>query len=273
MSAPDTDDDPLAQAYNRGLALEKAGDLDGAEAAYREALRLDPADHGGVSVRLAAMGRASAPDAAPPAYVATLFDQNAACFDDMLVEQLGYAVPMLVRERVAALGLGPWKRMLDLGCGTGLTGASMTDLAQDITGVDLAEAMLDEAHERGCYDSLYVAEAVEFLQEAEDGPWDLITATDVLPSIGGLAPFFDGLDRSLSPGGVLVVSAETLPEDQMAGADWKVGAKHRYAHAQAYLMSLLAAHGYDCLECLPITVRYDEGSPVPGFLIIARRGE
>ena len=88
--------DPLAEAYNRGLALEKAGDIAGAEAAYREALALDPADHGGVSIRLAAMGRAEAPDRAPDAYVATLFDQNAANFDDMLVEQLGYAVPMLV---------------------------------------------------------------------------------------------------------------------------------------------------------------------------------
>ena len=149
MPDAETDDDALALAYNRGLRLEKAGDLDGAEAAYREVLALDPADHGGASVRLAAMGRAPSPDAAPPAYVATLFDQNAAQFDDMLVEQLGYAVPMLVRERIAALGLGPWQRMLDLGCGTGLTGASMTDLAREITGVDLAEAMLDEAHERG----------------------------------------------------------------------------------------------------------------------------
>ena len=39
------------------------------------------------------MGRADAPERAPDAYVATLFDQNAEHFDDMLVEQLGYAVP------------------------------------------------------------------------------------------------------------------------------------------------------------------------------------
>lgn len=152
----DDDDDALAEVYNRGLALEKAGDGDGAAAAYREVLRLDPADHGGVAIRLAAMGLGPVPVAAPEAYVATLFDQNAAQFDDMLVEQLGYAVPMLVRERFGALGLGPFARMLDLGCGTGLTGASMTDLAGEITGVDLAEQMLDEAHERDCYDALYV---------------------------------------------------------------------------------------------------------------------
>lgn len=272
--APETDarEERLAAAYNRGLALEKAGDVDGAAAAYREVLALDPDDHGGASIRLAAMGRAPAPDAAPPAYVATLFDQNAASFDDMLVGQLGYAVPMLVRERIAALGLGPWARMLDLGCGTGLTGASMTDMAGEITGVDLAEAMLDEAHERGCYDALYIAEAAAFLEEAAEAgdiPWDLITATDVLPYIGALEPFFTGLDRALAPGGVLVVSTEAAPG---GGAPWRIGARHRYTHSERYLAALISAHGLKTLECGPITVRHDEGVPVPGHLIVARRG-
>ena len=184
--------DPLAEAYNRGLALEKSGDFAGAEIAYREALALDPADHGGVSIRLAAMGRADAPAHAPDAYVATLFDQNAAQFDDMLVEQLGYAVPMLVRERLEALAPGPYPRLLDLGCGTGLTGVSLNDWCPHITGVDLSAGMLDEAYERGVYDDLYVAEAVEFLEETDDPPWDMITATDVLPYIGRLGRFFAG---------------------------------------------------------------------------------
>lgn len=265
---PPEDDDPLALAYNRGLALEKSGDLDGAAAAFAQVLALDPEDHGGAAIRLAAMGRGAVPASAPPAYVATLFDQNAAQFDDMLVEQLGYAVPMLVRERIAALGLGPWARMLDLGCGTGLTGASMMDLADDITGVDLAEAMLDEAHERDAYDTLYVAEAAAFLTEADEDPWDLITATDVLPYIGALEPFFAGLDRALTPGGVVVLSSETNPDNP---ADWSIGAKHRYAHTQGYLSRLMQAHALTPLEVQPITVRYDEGAPVPGHLLIAQR--
>ena len=60
----DFDEDRLAEAYERALALEKAGDVDGAEAAWREVLALDPADHCGASVRLAALGRAPDPDKA-----------------------------------------------------------------------------------------------------------------------------------------------------------------------------------------------------------------
>ena len=78
--------------------------------------------------------------------MATLFDQCAERFDEMLVEQLGYSVPMALRQRLAELAPGPYARMLDLGCGTGLTGASLADMAGEITGVDLAEGMLDQAH-------------------------------------------------------------------------------------------------------------------------------
>ncbi|MEL6998995.1 MAG: methyltransferase domain-containing protein [Pseudomonadota bacterium] len=263
----DDEDDALAEAYNRGLDLEKAGDLDGAEAAYREALILDPDDHGGVSIRLAAMGRISAPERAPDAYVATLFDQNAVNFDDMLVEQLGYAVPMMVREKLEELAPGPYPRLLDLGCGTGLTGVSLDDWCDHITGVDLSEAMLDEAHERGVYDDLYVAEACDFLEASEDGPWDLIAATDVLPYIGDLGRFFAGATQQLRSAGLVVVSCESEPGQT---ADYTVGAKHRYAHAPGYISSLLERHGFVTLAFDPITVRYDEGAPVPGYLVVAR---
>jgi predicted TPR repeat methyltransferase len=48
----------------------------------------------------------------------------------MLVDQLGYHVPMMLREAFEAQGLGPFARMLDLGCGTGLTGESLEDMAE-----------------------------------------------------------------------------------------------------------------------------------------------
>lgn len=269
------DDHPLAIAYNRGLDLQKAGDMDGAAQAFREALELDPADHGGLVFRLAAMGFGDLPAILSPAYVATLFDQAADTFDETLVEKLGYAVPMLVRERIEAHGLGPWQRLLDLGCGTGLMGASLSDMAPHLTGIDLSEAILKQAAERECYDDFYVGDAVSFLNEGplDAGRWDLITATDVLPYIGALEDFFVGVERMLAPGGAIVFSTETLVPDTFEGRDWTIGTGYRYAHHPDYIARHLAAIGCNICEQGLITVRTDNGEPVPGHLVMALRPE
>ncbi|WP_428527907.1 tetratricopeptide repeat protein [Roseibium sp.] len=47
MPAATVENAALAEAYNRGLKLEKAGDLVAAAGSYREALALDPFDPGG----------------------------------------------------------------------------------------------------------------------------------------------------------------------------------------------------------------------------------
>ena len=57
-----TDWEALERAYNRALALEKAGRLDEAAEAYRAVLAIDPDDCGGAAVRLAAIGRAASPE-------------------------------------------------------------------------------------------------------------------------------------------------------------------------------------------------------------------
>ena len=266
------EDDALAEAYARGLAAERGGDASAAVAAFREALALDPADHGGVALRLAALGAAPAPEKAPPAYVATLFDQHAEVFDGMLVDQLGYHAPMRIRERFQALGLGPFGRLLDLGCGTGLVGESLEDMAAHRTGVDLAEGMLEIADEKEVYDALFVGDAEGFLAAAEDEVWDLITAADVLPYLGETDALFAAVARRLAPGGLFVFSTETAPDSAFDGRSWLVLPQRRYAHAFTAVEGGLAAAGLAVLEAEPIVVRYEEGRPSPGHLVIARKG-
>ncbi|MBN9669215.1 methyltransferase [Roseibium aggregatum] len=269
------ENEALAEAYNRGLQLQKAGDFTGAEAAFREALTLDPDDTGGVSIRLAAIGADRAPPKMPDAYVATLFDQHADVFDEILVDELGYCVPLLVRDLIGRLGLGPFERLLDLGCGTGLTGAALADCTAQRTGVDLSERIVELAFDREVYDALYVGEAVEFLQEFEedDGSrpvWDLIAATDVFPYLGAVEPFLSGAADRLTPGGCLAFSTETLGEDLLRGRPYMVGPHNRYGQSEAYILSSLEAAGFDVLAMDPITVRLEEGEPVPGHLVMAR---
>ena len=262
------DEEKLAEAYNRALALEKAGDIDAAVEAYRECLELDPEDHGGASVRIASLGRGDAPPRAPDAYVETLFDQHADAFEEILVEQLGYMVPILVRQRFQALNLGPFKRMLDLGCGTGLTGGTLRDMAEDITGIDISENMVEIAHEKDLYETLFVAEVEDFLEDNDEEPFDLVTATDVLPYLGALEPLFFGAAENMVRGGIFAFSSETLQAED--NATYRVGPHQRFLHSEHYIRERLDATGFEVIEITDINVRMQDGEPSPGHLVIAR---
>ncbi|MCJ8518126.1 putative TPR repeat methyltransferase [Pseudorhizobium tarimense] len=262
------DEEALAEAYDRALALEKSGDVDAAVAAYHEVLEIDPEDHGGAAVRIAALGRGETPPKAPDAYVETLFDQHAESFEDILVEQLGYAVPVMVRQRLQDLKLGPFKRMLDLGCGTGLTGGTMRDMVDDITGIDISENMVEIAHEKDLYETLYVAEVEDFLEDNDDEAFDLITATDVLPYLGALEPLFFGVAENMVPGGIFLFSSETLAADD--GRSYIVGPHQRFLHSETYIRSRLTETGFELLEITEINVRMQDGQPSPGHLVIAK---
>ena len=218
-----TPDDELADAYNEALALEKAGYHAAAAKAYARLLALDPDDHGGAAVRLAAMGLGDTPGRAPEAYVEMLFDQHAAVFDDILVDQLGYHVPLLVRQALLDHAPGPFQRVLDLGCGTGLAGVALADMTGHRTGIDLSANMIDLAAEHELYDDLYVGDAVSFVQEVDDEPWDLVVATDVLPYLGDVAALFAGVRRISTPDAMFGFSTEVLPDGVMAGRDFMVG--------------------------------------------------
>lgn len=262
------DEEALAEAYNRALELEKSGDLDAAAKAYAEVLELDPEDHGGAAVRLASMGRGETPPRAPDAYVETLFDQHAESFEDILVEQLGYTVPMMVRQHLQSLDLGPFKRMLDLGCGTGLTGGALRDMAEDITGLDISENMVQIAHEKDLYETLYVGEVEDFLEDNDDEPFDLITATDVLPYLGALEPIFFGAAENMVKGGIFVFSSETLPAED--GRPYIVGPHQRFVHAESYILDRLKETGFELIEMSEINVRMQDGKPSPGHLVVTR---
>ncbi|WP_206454221.1 class I SAM-dependent DNA methyltransferase [Aurantimonas marina] len=266
------DEAALTDAYERALSLEKAGAHAAAAEAYRECLAIDPEDHGGAAVRIAAMGLGEAPESAGDAYVATLFDQHAEAFEDILVRQLGYGVPGLMAARLAEIAPGRHQRVLDLGCGTGLAGETLRDRATTLIGVDLSEGMIETCFDKGVYDDLYIGEAVGFLADFdEEDPFDLIVAADVLPYLGGLDGLFSGVAARLAGGGIFGFSTETLSNAAFDGRDFMVGPHQRFHHREAYLQDRLTAHGFDCLECGSIIVRLQEGQPAPGHLVLARR--
>jgi len=265
------EDDALADAYNAALTLEKAGDYDAASIAYAQVLKLDPEDHGGAAVRLAALGRGETPQKAPAAYVETLFDQHADSFESILVDQLGYDVPAMMADRLQTLGLGPFKRTLDLGCGTGLVAEALAGQAGDLVGIDIAENMVEFADEKEIYESLYVAEAEDFLADNDEPIFDLITAADVLPYLGNLDALFAGAAANLAPGGIFVFSSETQPEETMGHAPFMVTPHQRFAHAESYVRERMQAAGFEVIEVSAINVRMQDDAPTPGHLVLGVR--
>jgi predicted TPR repeat methyltransferase len=128
------------------------------------------------------------------------------------------------------------------------------------------------AWDREVYDDLYVAEAVRFLEEEEEGePWELITATDVMPYIGELGPILRAAAAHIAPGGHLAFSTETLPEADFAGRPWTVGPHQRFAHREDHVRDLLEACGFSVIAAEPITVRHERGEPIRGHLVLARK--
>ncbi len=147
----------LSQPYlNLGRLLQQLGKTSEARACYVQALAqgLDP----GVFQHLLDAAQGARTAQAPPAYVRATFDSFAQQFDRHLVDTLDYRVPDMLSSAVRELSPPAQMDILDLGCGTGLCGDCLRDLARRMVGVDLAPKMLELARGRGCYQELAQAE-------------------------------------------------------------------------------------------------------------------
>lgn len=262
------DEEKLAEAYNKALGLEKSGKIDEAAKSYKEVLEIDPSDHGGAAVRMASMGKAKAPERAPQAYVATLFDQHASVFDKVLVDDLAYDVPKLAADMLSDHNLSNFQRILDLGCGTGLMGLQLTSEPTSLIGVDLSENMIEIAYDRDVYDALYVADVEDYLLDNDEEPWNLICAADVLPYLGDLNQFAKGVSGNLTSGNYCILSTETLPQDDFNGQNYTVGKFQRFAHQLTYIESIFKKYEMEIRASKEIIVRYEQGNPIFGHLVL-----
>ncbi|EHM01026.1 tetratricopeptide repeat protein [Acetobacteraceae bacterium AT-5844] len=259
---------PAAGAAHLALAhaCREAGRVEEAADHARHAAA-DPALAGQAQFLLAALGVAPAPDRAPAAYVRELFDQYAARFDEDLTSRLGYRTPQALAELLAGAGIAPdnSRRVLDLGCGTGLSGVALAPFAARLEGLDLSPRMLAAAKARGLYHALHEADLMAFLP-AQRGAWDVVAAADVLNYLGDLAPVMPAIAAALAPGGVAAFSVEAGEE-----APFALGPGMRYRHQPAHLRGLFAATGLAVLAEQESVLRQEKGQAVPGLLWVLRK--
>ncbi len=113
--------------------------------------------------------------------------------------------------------------VLDIGCGTGLSGAALRGTAAVMAGCDVSAEMCRVARRKGMYATVAHADAVEFMLEQAPGCCDLVVAGDVLPYIKDLTPLFAAAARMLKPGARFVFTTEEDVRSQMGGGKGGMG--------------------------------------------------
>jgi predicted glutamine amidotransferase/predicted TPR repeat methyltransferase len=206
--------------------------------------------------------------------------------------QYQYNIPRLLRKSVCAvLGkeecgncLVTWAaKAVDLGCGSGLSGAMFRQCVEHLTGVDHSAEMAKEAQNRGCYDRIMVGDAECILQKYDDedntaGPtldYNFVFACDLFAYIGDLQKIFLTARKCLEcQGGIFAFSAEVVDESvnelyNEEDSGYVMQSCARYAHKRWYIRSLAEKFGFETLSCKESTVlrKYDE-KDVLGALIV-----
>lgn len=258
-----------AQASIPGLIAKYAVAIlaensEAAERALQRALSLN-AHHGEARHLLAAMH--GEPVARPAeGFVESVFTRLAHRYDRRMTVDLDYQIPHLVASAVADAQKNipsPAPRWLDLGCGSGLVAVALEKVIEttERVGVDLTQGMLNQAAKKDLYDHLILGDAIDALREM-DRRFDLITAVDLLAYIGDASDFFSFTQSRLAPGGMFVYTHEQAME-----GTFKLRSSGRFAYDTGYLERLEAKAHLEVVSRKPVTLTYDKGEEVSGFLV------
>src|SRR6185312_13721945 len=193
-----------AEAYcNLGNALAGLGQVESAIGAFRQA-----AAHGYKAAEHMAAALSGVNNHSPPGdYVAELFNSYAATFERVLVGDLEYRAPQILRALVSKASPGRrFAEMADLGCGTGLVGAVFRDIADRLTGIDLSPKMARIAENKKIYDRLLIGDIAHSLNKLGEY-FDLFALADVLIYVGDVEAIFAAMASFAKPRSLIVFSA------------------------------------------------------------------
>lgn len=258
--------DPAYLPAMRNLAFlhHRLGQAELAIHYYSQALEHQP-ENESISYLLAAL-QGVALDQAPDVYVRDFFDGYAHDFEHSLVEELGYDNPQQLYAclcQSSARG-ARCEHGLDLGCGTGLSGAAFKEMVTVLDGVDLSGKMLAQAAAKGCYAHLHEESILRHLASTAER-YDLFLATDVFIYVGDLLPLFTAAQAIARPNALFCFSTETLDR-----GSYQLLPTGRFAYTQAYISDIAKQTGWKILAQEPTRLRKERDRWLAGDLWIFR---
>jgi predicted TPR repeat methyltransferase len=140
-----------------------------------------------------------------PGEVAGRYDAWAQGYDDDLASW-SYQAPAVVAETVVTR-LPEAGSVLDVGCGTGLVGRTLRarGFAGRLNGLDISQASLDLARQRGGYDALEPADLQQRLPVGDDSV-DAVVCVGVMTYLPEVEAVWREFARVARPQGIVVVT-------------------------------------------------------------------
>jgi predicted TPR repeat methyltransferase len=251
--------------YDLGEIAQCVGKRQEAKEAYQKYFDNNPHD-GEVEHLLLALNDASPPQRASDRAILHIYKNFAPSYEERMLDDLKYAGPKHMLEAVrAAIGEAEGLAILDLGCGSGLAGATFKKYAGQLTGVDLSQEMIELARARNIYDRLETGEITEWLAGSEEA-FDLIVSCDCLIYFGDLTNLVQQALGRLKPGGIFAFAMERGSRPPFHLTD-----TGRYNHHPDHIREVAKACGAEVAQLQEAFLRFEYGEEVPGLYAVLRR--
>jgi predicted TPR repeat methyltransferase len=200
---------------------------------------------------------------APKDYVENLFNGYAQRFDNSLIKGLEYATPKVLAQIIiedntdSSMG-----SVLDLGCGTGLVGLEIQSYFKKLEGIDLSNAMLEQAKLKKVYGKLTHVDIVEYLHNANLN-YDYFISADVFIYVGDLNDVFHLIKSRNKRPGKLVFSTEHTEKH-----GFHLEQSGRYSHSKDYIEGLCKKFNYSISHFSKVGLRKEKGKFLTGGLYL-----
>ena len=150
-----------------------------------------------------------------------LYDDWAKNYEDAVLEW-GYKAPRVAAQFLKQYGVTEDDKVLDVGCGTGMTGKAVRDIVgpkTQITGVDISQKSLDAAQKSGHYEATINSSLDRLPFPFEDDGFDALECIGVLTYVQEHKDVLTEFVRVVKPGGILVFSHRSDHYESFAIAD------------------------------------------------------
>lgn len=166
-------------------------------------------------------------------------------------------------------------KILDAGCGTGLVGVLIRDLANRLDGIDMSLAMLEEARKKNVYDHIYHGNLLPFMQDKPNS-YDVITSAATLIHFGDLLQVFHAAASCLRDDGLFIFTLfandSRNNQEVVVSQNTSLAVGGCFAHSAGYVSRLAEDTGFfiDTLE--PRIHEYQKTNiPIMGLVVALRR--